>query len=169
MIEVNCEGTRFKYLPAREVEADELRKLQFALDDATVARLCRGEDTRLALFEFQLSPNQWLAYWLVWQTPVDLLALDQRVRDGTYRTEDFAPSIRTMHQRTWCLDCGKIVPTLIVDSADPYPGAANLLREKLTKFRILQCPNCGYSLRQLVVKFIENHECGNTDPTTGRR
>lgn len=156
MIQIRCEGTEFEYLPADTSGGEEFPEAGLRLDGETTERLKNGPDTRLALFRNLLQPHQWIPYWLVWQSPPNLLALDERVRAGTYDASDFKASLRAVAQLTRCFSCGANFRTLIIDAGDPYPGAPNLLREKITRLRILPYPQCGSSLRQLVAKILDD-------------
>jgi len=155
MIDVTCEGTEFKYLSAQDIDNGEGTEFTAGLQPAVAERLRKGRDTRLVLFRNLLPPHQWIPYWLVWQNPPDLSALDERARKGLYSAEDFGPAFRTIPQRIRCPKCGQSFQTLLIDAGDPYPNAPELHRKKIARLRILPCPNCGSSLRQLVAKIID--------------
>lgn len=46
-------------------------------------------------------------YLLLWNNGQDLQALDSRVRQGTYRPEDFTPAVETWLQYVFCLSCDR--------------------------------------------------------------
>ena len=152
MIKIISEGTFFYYVPA--AKEFSLEGAVFNLPTTTVSQLLAGSDTRLALFNNMLPPNQLLPYWLVWQDGKDLVALDSNVRSGSARDQEFSNALRAIPQRTRCFECGGTFQTLVIDPGLPYPNAPSLDREKILKAKILACPQCGASLRQIVVKIV---------------
>ncbi len=153
MIHIHAEGTEFDYFPARSVEA-EFTTFNIESSKRTL-ELATGSASRLSAFKSHLPPFQRIPYWLVWQDKVDLVNLDDRAIRGKATSDDFVSSFRTIESISNCSDCGRVVSTLVVDAADPYPKASNLHREKVRRIRVIRCPYCGGGFRRLVVRIIE--------------
>ncbi len=100
-----------------------------------------------------------LVYWLYWGDGTDLHALDLRVKAGTYTDADFEGSLKTVYSRHICFSCNREWDALIIPPGDPYLGAPGLDDRKLKAWwpRLLKCPACGASQRQLVVKIFGEH------------
>jgi len=85
--------------------------------------------------------------------------IDVRVAQGSYTGTVFTNAVLTVYQDTFCTKCGYIWHTLIIPSDNPYlddRGVFNheLFRTKIVQSKILTCPTCHASLRQLVVKIF---------------
>jgi hypothetical protein len=156
MIHVQSEGTRFCYLPAAEDLATiRLGELAVEMPDPELAaRIRRCPDVRMVVFENMLKRGHGLVYYLFWSGSPDLEALDRRVLAGTYTDADFAGSVRTVYQETFCSECGARWQTLIMRPGDPYPGAPGLEQRKLEMSKFSLCPACRSILRQAVVKIL---------------
>jgi hypothetical protein len=166
---VCAEGTYYLYFTRSDgVPSATVMGLRiWHMDDYMVDRLTTGHemsDVRLGL-DRSLRPGLAITYYLHWDDGRDLNALDRRVEEDTYNDEDFKHSAKTHHARTLCFTCHLKWDTLVMDGGDPYYGARHLLQEKITSHRILRCPNCGASLRQLVVKIFDSVGIGQLDFT----
>lgn len=154
MHKINAEGTEFFYLAGSEDVADvaSFRLLAPLPDASVIDKIRRLAGVRLVVCELSWR-NQGIFYYLFWRDGRDLDLLDQRVRDGTYTDDDFADSVRTDYQVTFCTQCGLLWYTLIF-SRDPYLGAPGLDRRKIKLTKYEACPGCGASFRQSVVKIF---------------
>lgn len=128
----------------------------------------KKEDFRLVLvkspFEGEVGQVAYI-YYLQWDDGTDLTLLDRKVEEGTFTDADFADGVLTRYQRTRCFFCHKEWDTLhmhldhyIVLGSPKLPELGNIrlfdlkYARRASKFR--RCPNCGGSLRQMVVKLF---------------
>lgn len=153
-MKIICEGAKFDYVTASELLNIEYAGDRVGLTENAFRELGSGRDTRFSYFEGLRNKELSTPYWLVWQEEVNLSLLDQKVCNQTFTEADFANAFRTFPSRTQCIYCNHWYDTLVIDDGDPYFGAPGLLNKKVSKVRSLKCPNCGNSLRRLVVKFI---------------
>ena len=153
MIHIKSEGTQFDYVPA----SGAATAIQSAWSNPPLESLglATGQDTRLSWFRDLLRSTRQNPYWLVWQKPVDLNALDSRAELGGADGGDFADAFRAILQTTRCSQCAEEFRTLIIDPGDPYPEAPELHQSKIAKLKIRPCPKCGGSFRQLVAKVLD--------------
>lgn len=151
MIEIQAEGAKIYYVPA--TDADRIELPEWAGPRSMLA----GADTRLSFFRNYLSVGpEFLPFWLVWQEAIALDDLDQRVAIGQYSDSDFYYSFQAYFSKTYCLKCGSIYASLVVDAGNIYPGAPGLLQEKIrNRFKPVVCPTCGTGFRILVAKILE--------------
>ena len=156
MREIHVEGTKFYYFLAddgiSEIEATGLSVT--TPDTAVVSAAREAVDVRLAVFRRILQPGRGDVYFLFWNNEQNLTIVDQRVAAGSATDDDFTASVKTTHQLTVCERCRSWWSTLIIPPGDPYPGAPGLMERKIAASRILLCPKCGSSFRQMVVKIF---------------
>ncbi|TKD10030.1 hypothetical protein [Polyangium fumosum] len=111
---------------------------------------------RLILVPWGRNSTVALIYLLHWETEAETIGLDEKVFSDRYTDSDFEGSVRTVYSNTICFSCKRQWHTLIMPPGDYYPGrGSDMFYEKVAKREILRCPGCGSSLRQLVVKIIE--------------
>lgn len=158
MKDISEEGVNFKYiLPECEPEyTEEREKLigRFALTAQVEELLKTGPHTRLALFESCLPDHGNELHVLLFKTHVDLLDLDDKVRQGVDLSGCFQDSIRANFRVSFCTWCGWEGPTIIADPGSPYPGQPRLLISKERQFPQQLCPDCGESFRSYVLKVL---------------
>jgi len=154
--EIEAEGTRYIYFSRadgipRPVEMDLQVKRYHPF---MTAQLAKAIDFRLVLITL-LRPDEAYVHYLYWSDGQDLDRLDVKIEQGAYCDDDFQDAVKTVYQKTTCLNCHRIWDTLVMPS-DPYLGAPGLLQAKLVKVgtKIKPCPNCGASLRELVMKIF---------------
>ncbi len=158
MREIEAEHTKFIYftradgLPGTRVMGLHVR----GLDPFMQRRVQNSSDFRLVLMRNVFSPDAADVYYLHWNDGQNLNALDIKVEQGTFSDSDFELSVKTVYQRTQCPKCHLWWDTLVIPPGDPYLGAPGLLEKKVAmrSGSYNTCPNCGASLRQLVVKIF---------------
>jgi hypothetical protein len=157
---IAAEGVTFMYVAGSDrQEGVSLARHHLPTIDVTfVTETLQRPDVRLAFFEwrFTSAPHGWMPQFLVWATQRDLNEIDSRVAQGTHGEDDFADSIKAEAQRhlTRCFECGASHPALVVDLGNPYPGAPELMGNKVRVFAGKRCPNCGHPLRQVVALLL---------------
>lgn len=156
MKEIEAEGTRYIYF-SRTYGIPEPVEMDLQVKEYNpfmTEQLAKAIDFRLVLITL-LRPDEAYVHYLYWNDGQDLARLDVKIEQGTYCDDDFQDSVKTVYQKTTCFNCHKIWATLMMPS-DPYLAAPGLLQAKLVKVgsKIKTCPNCGASLRQLVMKIF---------------
>jgi hypothetical protein len=184
---IKAEGIFFKYIFPDEIigkESQLFKEKYFLWSSQGISsdlyKICQNSsNTRLAIFKIPL-PQQtkepykkilWgeVPYCLIWPNDdIDLLDLDQKVKDNNFADEDFAFSIKAHIQRGACLNCHNEYLTLSVDSTDYYfaldkngkPDTSkySLLTDKLKKLNTKRCPNCNAPFSFIVVKILGHCE-----------
>lgn len=114
----------------------------------------QSADTRNILISF--TPGRYFLEHLFWKETTDLIALDQKVKDGSYTDVDFASSVKTSFEELQCRQCKKDFNALSIMGGSPYPGAPDLDREKLALFagQWKKCPHCHSDMRRTIVKIF---------------
>jgi len=163
MTEITVDGVRLIYVNPECIAAGmpwpvrEITDLEpFMLD-----RLATGadDDVRMVLRPRFRAPDSADVYYLYWSEGGRARDIDVRVTQGGYTGTDFTNAVLTIYQATFCTKCGYVWHTLIIPPDNPYlddRGVFNheLFRTKIVQSKILTCPTCHASLRQLVVKIF---------------
>lgn len=127
-----------------------------------------GADTRFVLvkspFRSEVGEVAYF-YYLHWNDGTDLTVLDQKVEERTFTDADFEDAVLTTYQRTRCMYCHHEWHTLhmhidhyLVLGSPRLPEQGNIRLFEVKYARrastFKRCPNCGASLRQMVVKIF---------------
>ena len=115
--------------------------------------LFNQDDVRPILIVTLWNPHLADLNYLYWNNGQNLDELDRKVIQNKFTEDDFAYSVITRYQQTRCFECNWAGHTLVIDDWHYFrtPGLSTL---KIRQNKILQCPNCQNSLRQLVVKIF---------------
>lgn len=153
---ISAEGTKFIYLLGPEdPEQVTASGVIVPMPEPSILALLRGlRDVRVVVFESMLRHGRGHIYYLFWRDCPDLSLIDKRVLDGSYSDADFETSVKTVHQETWCDQCGTRWHTLVIPPGDPYPNAPGLLEKKVAASTFERCPACGLPFRQMAVKVL---------------
>lgn len=90
---------------------------------------------------------------LHWSDGSDLTMLDQKVRDGTAKDDDFATAMFAEPRTIICRSCEAQVRVLAVDTGQPLFAGNRAERLRAHALKAV-CPVCGEPLGVLVVEFI---------------
>ncbi len=163
MKQIQAEGTSYIYFTKAEgiPEASVMScKVEGIADLEALESLLKSnmDDMRFVLSKL-LRPDILYFYVLHWDDDTDLNKLDERVLENSFTDEDFTNSVKTQLGRTKCFNCNWVGYTLVMRPAESYIGAPGLEQNKLAlryaRHGFKNCPNCGGSLRQDVVKILK--------------
>lgn len=157
MKSITAEGAPFIYF-ARGEDVSKVGELGLdipLLEPFMSKRLEGLPQVRLILVPHRPGVRSADAYYLHWNDGRNLDELDRKVELGTYTDDDFAPSIMSRYQHTWCRNCDRRWHTLIVPP-DIYIGVGDLFQRKIGVRRsdFKNCPACKGSLRQMVIQIF---------------
>lgn len=158
MKKIKAENTTFIYLFSTDRLSDainaELNIDVKDIDTEITRKLARGIDTRVILVENIFKSRNYNVYYLYWDDETKLDLLDIKVANDSFTDRDFKYSVKTQYQKTNCFNCHLVWDTLIMPPGDPYLGSPGLMEKKVRDKKLLKCPNCKSSFRQLVVKIL---------------
>ena len=156
MKKIQAEGTTFAYWTRADgiPKAIEMGLQVKGLEPFMATQLGTCPEIRLILIRLLDLHIAYIRY-LYWDNEQDLDILDDKVVQGKFTDDDFKDAVKTVYQRTVCSNCGYTWDTLVMPP-EPYLGSPGLFEKKLAEKvpKLKTCPNCGASLRQLVVKIF---------------
>jgi hypothetical protein len=161
MQRIRAEGLDFFYFTrADDLNRDNKTKLTVPKMSGFMQKnLPALTNVRLVVVPSPLSSGEADIYYMHWRDAGRLDELDQKVQNGSCTDEDFAHSILTTDQITWCRKCGGRWHTLIVPP-DTYIGLGDLRRKKLASRwnDVKTCPACKASFGQIVLEILAAEE-----------
>jgi hypothetical protein len=154
MRRIRAEGLEFLYFASAEEPMSEGLTVP-KVSPFMLTHLPALSNVRMVVVPYALRPEQAEIYYLHWKDAPDLDELDRKVQEGTHTDEDFAPSILTTYQNTWCRSCKNQWHTLVVPP-DTYIGLGDLHRRKMaSRWKdVKSCPFCKASLGQIVLEIL---------------
>ena len=117
--------------------------------------LLNQDDVRTILITHEpLFSYEATVYYLYWNNGQDLKELDLKVAENNFTENDFKASIITRYQKHWCSACDGYFDALVIDDWNGFrkPGMS---RDEIWQSLIRDCPYCGASLRQFLVKIFD--------------
>ena len=123
------------------------------LDRLLKPELFNPNDFRVILVITPFYFNRATLNYLYWNNGQDLKELDVKVAENNFTENDFKASVITRYQKTRCSNCETWWDTLRIIE-DNYFRTPGLSTTKVRQSNFIECPNCGASLRQLVVKIF---------------
>lgn len=162
MKEIIAEQMKYLYFTRKEGLPSEVLK-QDSVNSTSLQQT--WEDTlsnqvhtfRLVLIPSSITKTGLYLYFLYWLTDKDLEELDRKVESNSFNDEDFRTSVATTFGKIKCSNCRWEGDTFVMHLSDAYLAVSQVQEAKLKLMSdddIKKCPNCGSSLRQLVVKIF---------------
>jgi hypothetical protein len=158
--EITAEQMKYLYFAGNEGLSNEILK-QDSVNSAVLRQLWedilsnQAHTFRLVLIPSGVKTSTLIIYFLYWLEDINLEELDLRIENASFNDDDFKTAVATTFGKLKCSHCGWEGYTLVMRLGDAYVAISQLEDKKL-KFlgedKIKKCPNCGSSLRQLVVK-----------------
>jgi hypothetical protein len=155
---IDGEGSKLYYFTKDEI-LDETKLQGIDLGDnygIDYSLFPIGLDYRLILTKI-MRESPFFFYYLYWCDGTDLEVLDEKVKADTYTDQDFEYAIMVRQGKKWCVN-GHIWECLETDGPMAWFGKSEVMKKKneiWLSLKMYNCPACGGSFRQSIIKTFD--------------